>query len=29
CGDYARGALATVEDILQTVMKILASDNKE
>ncbi|MFU1805918.1 phosphopantothenoylcysteine decarboxylase, partial [Enterococcus faecium] len=24
-----RGALATVEDILQTVMKILASDNKE
>ena len=29
CGDYGRGALATVEDILQTVMKILASDNKE
>ena len=27
CGDYGR-ALATVEDILQTVMKILASDNK-
>ena len=29
CGDYGRGALATVEDILQTVIKILASDNKE
>ena len=29
CGDYGRGALATVEDIIQTVMKILASDNKE